>query len=247
MLNRVSNLLLEIVCSVVATVIGSYVANHYIAGLFARDKPASIKRAALDAGTSRSDALKVETIANVGPSYVVSPPVSTGSVGSRIVDIANAERVAQPADRPAEPPSVTTRQHRPPREKRVSNSNAFVAPDIISAIPDSAEMSRASLDRAVGTSVDLLPGAAPTPPYAPSHGLHFASKLFNPIVQKVLRSVGHALDPQRRALPDDVHFSSRELRFQPETTERSSSDQTTISSDAIPSDRPGTKLARQWP
>jgi hypothetical protein len=247
MLRHASKLLLEILCSVLATVIGSYVANHYIAGRFARETPVPIERATLATNIAPSEVVKAEIVASAGPSNVVNAPDAAGTIGSRIVDNANDEKAAQPGDRSAELASVITRQHRPPRGKRIPSANAIVVQEIVSATAASAEMGRPSVDRAVDMSTESSPGAAPTPLDPASRGSHFARRLLNPIIHTALLLVGRAHELQRRASPDDVPFSSREFRFQPEAAERSSSERTTISSDPVSSDRPGTKLPRQWP
>ena len=245
MLRYASKLLLEILCSVLATVVGSYVVNHYIAGRVARDTPVASGRATLVANIAPSEAVKAEIVASAGSSKAVNAPDATGAIGSGMVDNANDEKAAPPGDRSAEPASITTRQHRPPREKRVLRANAIVVPEIVSATAAPAEMGRASADRAVDISVESSAGTGPTPLDPASRGPHFARRLLNPIIRTALLLVGHTHELQRRASPGDVPFSSGEFRFQPEAGERSS--RTTISSDPVSSDRPGTKLPRQWP
>lgn len=247
MFRYASKLVLEILCSVLATVIGSYVANDYIAGKFARDTPVSIERAALDADIAPGKAVTAEIVASAGPSNVVNAPDTTGAIGSRIVDSANDETAAQLGDKSAEPASVIKRQHRLPQGKRNPRPNAIAVPEIASATTASAEMDRASVERAVDISAESSPGAAATPLDPTNRGSYFAGRLLNPIIHTALLLVGRAHELDRRASPDDVLFSSRAFRSQQEAAERSSSERTTISSDPVSSDRPGTKSARQWP
>ena len=247
MLRYASKLVLEIFCSVMATVIGSYVANDYIAGKFARDVPASAKHLTLGANIAPSEAAKAKIVASAGPSNVVNAPDTAGTIGSRIVDNANDEKGAQPGDRSAEPANVITRQHRPPRGKRTPGVNAIVVPKIVSATTAPAEIGHPSVDRALDISTELPPGATPTPLDPASRGSHFARRLLNPIIHTALLLVGRAHELQLRASAEDVPFASREFRFQPAAAERSSSERTKISSDPVSSERSETKLPRQWP
>ena len=86
MLRYAPKLFLEIFLSVLATVIGSYLANQYIAGRSAADAPVSLagtivdpKR--VDVNAASHEAVKADLMSPQGPSDVV-----VAAIGSRIVD-----------------------------------------------------------------------------------------------------------------------------------------------------------------
>ena len=86
MLRYASKLFLEIFLSVLATVIGSYLASQYIAGRPAADAPVSLAGAIVDptrvdVNAASHEAVKADLTSPQGPSDVV-----VAAIGSRIVD-----------------------------------------------------------------------------------------------------------------------------------------------------------------
>ena len=86
MLRYASKLFLEMFLSVLATVVGSYLANQYIADRSAVDAPVSLAREAVDpkrvdANATSHEAVKADLTSPQGPSDVV-----VAAIGSSIVD-----------------------------------------------------------------------------------------------------------------------------------------------------------------
>jgi hypothetical protein len=133
MLKFVSKFALDILPSVVATIIGAYIVNHYIvtkpganapvAAAVSTTEPKAEAKAAPEAATA--DAKASETSSGVG--NIPEPGVKAKGIAEKaIIEKSAAEKPAErSADKPAETASVPvdTRRHQPaPREKAVAKA-----------------------------------------------------------------------------------------------------------------------------
>jgi len=272
MLRYASKLFLEIFLSVLATVIGSYLASQYIAGRSAADAPVSLAGAIVDpkrvdANAASHEAVKADLTSPQDPSDVVNALGPVAAVGSRIVERTNDEKAAPPVDKLAEPMSVPARLHRSAqRDKPILKARTIATPEIASLTVASPELGRATTERFFSTNANSSLDASPrsqevgrddgvSPPRDRlMTGSHLAGRVLNPIIRTALLLLepsstlaGHADEPQRRTSPDEIHSSFRVLRYEPEVGERSSSERTRVSSDVLSSRRPETQTLRQWP
>jgi hypothetical protein len=249
MLKYASRIFLKIFLSVLATVIGSYLAHQYIA-----DRPVaggSVSLADVTVGPRNVNAdgapretVKAEAAVSVSSSDVVNAPRPAVAVGSRIAGQKSDGKAARPFDQRAEPTSVPVRLHRSaPREKRVSKANTIATPAAASPTIGAPEPGRMSgEDDTVSRPPD--PGM-PRP--------RLASRVLKPIIRTALlilepsSLLGHVHEPPRRTPPDEGNSSSRLPRFQPQVTGRSSSEPRSVSKDGLSSKRPETKAPEQWP
>jgi hypothetical protein len=271
-LKYASKLFLKIFLSVVATVIGSYLTNQYIAGRSAADAPASLAGATadpkrLDANAASSEAAKADVTVSEGPSDPANALGPAGAIGSRIVDKTNVDKtnddkVAPPVDKLAERASVPAPLHRSAsRDKRISKTNTIATPEIASLTVAPPERGRATTERFFSTNANSPRDASPpqeigrdddvSPPLdLEMTDSHIAGRVLKPVIRTVLlllepsSLVGHAHEQQRRTSPDEIPSSSRVLRFQPEVTERSSSKRTRVANDVFSSRRPRDKNAK---
>ena len=192
MLKYVSKFAMDILPSVVATIIGAYIVNHYIATKPVADAPVA-------AAVSSADPVKAGVRSHAKPADVGNlpqPGVTAKGVSERaMLEKTAAERPAvveksaeKPADRSAETASIPAETHRPPaqREKAVAKS-APAQPAAVAAIPviaapnttqpveaaapaeehrDANELARAAIERLRGASGEGSSGtqeAARTP------------------------------------------------------------------------------------
>ena len=139
MLKYASKFFLNIFLSVLATVIGSHLANQYIADRPAADAPVSLADATIDpkrpdANAASREAVKAGITASEGPSAVVASALGpAGAIGGRSVDKTNYEKVVPPVDRLAESTNVPARLHRSaPRHKQISKTNIIATPESVS-------------------------------------------------------------------------------------------------------------------
>ena len=169
MLKYASKLFLEIFLSVLATVIGSYLAHQYIAG-----RPAaggSVSAAGVTVGPKKvdgdgalRDTVKADVAVSLGSSDVVNALGPAVAIGSRIAGKTNDEKAAPPVDRRAESTSVPVRLHRSAlREKRVSKANAIATPAIASLTVAPPEPGRVSAERFLNTNANSRADASPPP------------------------------------------------------------------------------------
>jgi hypothetical protein len=265
MLKYASKLFLRMFLSVVATVIGSCLANQYIAGRPAADAPVSLAGATVDpkrtdANAASSEAAKADVTVSEGPSDLANALGPAGAIGSRIVDKTNDEKAAPPVDKLAKRTSVPAGLRRPAlRDKRISKTNTIATSEIASLTVAPPERGRTTTERLFSTNASSPRDASPSPqeigrdndvslPLDPEMtGSHLAGRVLKPIIRTALlllepsSLLGHAHEPQRRGSPDEILSSSRVLRFQPEVTERSSSKRTRVANDVFSSRRPETK------
>ena len=104
MLKYASKFLLNIFLSVMATVIGSYLANQYIARRPVADAPASLAGATNkpDADAASREAVKAGITGLEGPLDVANAVGPADAIDGRGVDKTNNEKAAPPVDKLAE-------------------------------------------------------------------------------------------------------------------------------------------------
>jgi hypothetical protein len=241
MLKYASKFFLNIFLSVLATVIGSHLANQYIAGRPAADAPASLADATIDltidlkrpnANAASREAIKTNITASEGPSAVANALGPAGASGGRSVDKTNHEKAVPPVDRVAESTNVPARQHRSaPRHKQISKTNTIATPESASPTVAPPELSRATTGRFFNTSANSALDASPppqevgrgddvSPPSDPEMtGSHLAGRLLKPIIRTALlllepsSLLGHTNEQQRRTSPDEILSRSRVRPF----------------------------------
>jgi hypothetical protein len=183
MLKLVSKFAMDIFPSVIATILGAYIVNHYInnktpaAGATA----AAISTAEPKKAVSKADSKPVEKSADLGNK--LEPGVRAKGISEKAmidksaaekapVEKANdkADRSSETASIPPVAPAAETRRHQPPREKAASKTTApapapaaepvvaappTTAPVEASTTPDANDLARAAIER--------LRGSEPTP------------------------------------------------------------------------------------
>jgi hypothetical protein len=220
MLRYASKLFLEIFLSVLATVIGSYLASQYIAGRPAADAPVSLAGAIVDpkrvdVNAASHEAVKADLTSPQDLSDVVNALGPVAAVGSRIVERTNDEKAAPPVDKLAEPMRVPAQLHRSAqRDKPILKARTIATPEIASLTVVPPEPGRATTERFFGTnassSLDASPrsqevgrddGVSPLPDRLMT-GSRLAGRVLNPIIRTALLLLepsstlaGHADEP----------------------------------------------------
>jgi hypothetical protein len=236
MLKYASKFFLNIFLSVLATVIGSNLANQYIAGRPAADAPVALADGTIDpkrpdANAASREAVKADITASEGPSAVANALGPAGAIGGRSVDKTNNEKAAPPVDRLAESTNVPARLHRSaPRHQQISKTNTIATPESSSVTVAPPELGRATTGHFFNTSANSALDASPPPqevgrdddvsPLDPEMtGSHLAGRVLKPIIRTALlllepsSVLGHAHEQQRRTSPDEILSSSRVLPF----------------------------------
>jgi hypothetical protein len=174
MLKLVSKFAMDILPSVIATVVGAYIVNHYInnrppaADAAAAVSPADPKKAA-----SKADSKPAEKSADLGSSHepgVRAKGISEKSINEKsAADKAAVEKAPEKVDRPAETASIPPAapadppRHRPStREKAVSKSASAAEPVVATpptapaaepaATPDANVLAREAIERLRGNN-----------------------------------------------------------------------------------------------
>jgi hypothetical protein len=188
MLKLVSKFAMDILPSVIATIIGAYIVNHYInirPGADASATAAAVSSADPKKTNSKSDSKPVEKSANLG----TEPGVRAKGIKAPF-DIEKAavekpvEKPADKVDKPAETASIPvsppasapaeTRRHVPtPREKAAKTVPAPAAEPVVAApntvpsvetaiTPDANDLARAAIERLRGSTPEGSPRAQET-------------------------------------------------------------------------------------
>jgi len=172
MLKLVSKFAMDIFPSVIATILGAYIVNHYI-----NTKPSAADAPAAAASTadpkksaSRPDSKPVEKSADLN---APEPGVRAKGISEKsVTDKSAADKVvvtpAEKADRPAETASIPpvappdTRRHQPTSRDKTASKPAPAAepvvtapvtapPPEVTAVPDANDLARAAIERLRGT------------------------------------------------------------------------------------------------
>jgi hypothetical protein len=174
MLKLASKFAMDIFPSVIATILGAYIVNHYInIKTPAADPAAAVSTADPKKAASKADSKPSERSADLGSMPepgVRAKGISEKSISDKAVDKATVEKPAEKADRPAETASIPpttpadTRRHAPaPREKAASKPTAAPAAEPVVAAPvtapaaepaagpDANDLARAAIERLRGS------------------------------------------------------------------------------------------------
>lgn len=177
MLKLASKFAMDIFPSVIATILGAYIVNHYInTKTPAADPAAAVSTADPKKAVSKADSKPSERSADLGSipePGVRAKGISEKSMSDKAADKATfekpAEKPADKADRPAETASIPqtpadTRRHAPPpREKAASKPNPAPAAEPVVAAPvtapaaepaagpDANDLARAAIERLRGS------------------------------------------------------------------------------------------------
>jgi hypothetical protein len=246
MLKYASKLLLDIFLSVLATVVGAYLANHYVAGTSIAKAPIPVADTAVDpkgAGNAVSrEVAQMEATASEVSLGVVSTIGPVASASGRTAEHANDEKTVPPTTKLAEPTCVPTRHLPAPHDKRVSKTSATATLLIPSKIGAAPEPARTTTERMLSLSANSSVDAPPypqeverendrSPPLDPEmESSHLGRRVLKPIIRTALlllessSLVDRANAPQRRTSPDETRSPSRVV--EPEFTERSLSGRT---------------------
>src|ERR1700719_2342893 len=160
MLKYVSKFTMDILPSVVATIIGAYIVNHYIVTRPAADAPVAAADAPVAAAVSPAVPKKAETENDTKPAAktadirnIPGPGVKAKGISERamieqtaaerptVVEKAVEKPVEKPADAPAETASIPVepRHYQPgPREKEKTVAKSVAAPVAPQAPPAAA-------------------------------------------------------------------------------------------------------------
>jgi hypothetical protein len=191
MLKYVSKLAMDILPSVVATIIGAYIVNHYITTKPAEAPAAAAVSPAVPARADTRTDGKSTASANAG--NIPQPGVKAKGISERgMLEQTAAERpavaekpVEKSAERPAETASIPVEPHHwqpAPREKAVARSVAVPATPTVAAVPvapatapvveasapaeehrDANELARAAIERLRGDAAPRTQEAARIP------------------------------------------------------------------------------------
>jgi hypothetical protein len=205
MLKYASKFLLNIFLSVLATVIGSYLVNQYIAGRPAADAPVSLAGATIDpkrpdANAASREAVKAGITVSEGPLDVANAIGPVGTIGGGSIDKTSNEKAAPPVDKLAESTNVPARQHRSaPRHKQISKTNTIAAPESASLTVGPPELGRVTTGRIFSANANSVLDASPPPqqevgrdddvlPPLDSEmaGSHLTGRVLKPIIRTIV-------------------------------------------------------------
>jgi hypothetical protein len=175
MLKLVSKFAMDIFPSVIATILGAYIVQHYI-----NNKPVAVDATAAAVSTAtpkkaaKADSKPAEKSADLGnipEAGIRAKGISEKSIGEKSAgEKAAVEKPNEKADRPAETASIPpvapadTRRHQPvSREKAASKTTTPPAPEPVvaapvtapaepAATPDANDLARAAIERLRGES-----------------------------------------------------------------------------------------------
>ena len=194
MLKLVSKFAMDVFPSVIATIIGAYIVNHYINNKTPADSAtaAAVSTADPKKASSRGDSKPAEKSADIG--NIPEPGVRAKGVSEKaIIDKSpvdkTAEKPAEKADKPAETASIPpttpadSRRHQPTAREKAAARTAPAAvpapapsslpPDPVIAapntapaetIPDANDLARAAIERLHRASTASEPARAPDAP-----------------------------------------------------------------------------------
>jgi hypothetical protein len=224
MLKYASKFVLNIFLSVLATVIGSYLANQYIAGRPVADAPVSLAGATNkpDANAASREAVKAGIAGLEGPLDVANAAGPADAIDGRGVDKTNNEKAAPPVDKLAESTNVPARPHRSaPRYRQISKTRTIAAPESASLTVAPPELGRATTGRFFYTNANSALDAPPplrevgrdddvSPPLDPEMaGSHLTGRVLKPIIRTALlllepsSLLGRTHEQQRRTSTDE--------------------------------------------
>jgi hypothetical protein len=233
MLKYASKFFLEIVFSIVATIVGSLIANHYIPQTPAADAPVTVAAATVDAKATdiaaAPEAAKADVTASTATADVVNAPEPSATTGSAAVDKTANGKASPPADEPTNAPA---RPLQPvPRARPVSKASTIPARQTAVVPVVSRDLGRANAERFYNANAMLLPDPPPQETYR-------YSEILPP---PTCRPVRHS--PLRRVFRPIIRAAWSLLTPPPAPVGRDSWD----TNDGLSAPRPGAKKPTQWP
>jgi hypothetical protein len=185
MLKLVSKFAMDIFPSVIATIIGAYIVNHYINNKTPADAAAAVSTADPKKAASKTDSKPAERSADIG-NVPESGVRAKGVAEKAIIDKSAekpADKPAEKADKPSETASIPptapaeSRRHQPAgREKAAKVAPAPIPPPVETAVavpntappaetgPDANDLARAAIERLHRASSASQPPRAPEQP-----------------------------------------------------------------------------------
>jgi hypothetical protein len=195
MLKYASKLFLEMSLSVLATVIGAYVANHYVWGKSPADVSALFASTKVDPeGSGRSVASQATEKANPPPLVDPSSPANPFQADD---SKASVEKAGMPIDKRAEVIGLPTRPQRTARDTRISRASKTAAPAGAS-LTFATATSHAPSERVPAARENSSTGtvlrpweierddAIRLPPESTRDDSHFVGRLLGPMMRKAL-------------------------------------------------------------
>jgi hypothetical protein len=203
MLKYASKLFLEMSLSVLATVIGAYVANHYVGGKSPADASALFVSTKAE---PRGDILSVATHATekanppppVHPSSTADPSQATSDAGERVLGTvddkwASGHKEGMPIDKRVEVANLAIRPQSTARDTRISRANKAAVPAGTSSSFATARSQASSEQvRSAMTGSVLQPREAdrddtvPPPLESTRKDTHFVGRILGPVMHKAL-------------------------------------------------------------
>jgi hypothetical protein len=188
MLKLASKFAMDILPSVIATIIGAYIVNHYINTRPPADPAAAASTADAKKASARADSKPAEKSADLG--NTPEPGVRAKGISEKAIidksaaDKAVIEKPADKADRPSETASIPptapaeARRHQPaPREKAASKTAPAATPVAEppvtappaepAATPDANDLARAAIERLRGAEPASRVQEGPRAPETP--------------------------------------------------------------------------------
>jgi hypothetical protein len=184
MLKLVSKFAMDIFPSVIATIIGAYIVNHYINNKTPADTAAAVSTADPKKAASRTDSKPAEKSADLG--NIPEPGVRAKGVSEKAIIDKSAEKPADKpadkADKPSETASIPptapaeSRRHQPATREKAAKAGpapvpapaetAVAAPNTASPAetgPDANDLARAAIERLHRASIASEPPRAAEP------------------------------------------------------------------------------------
>jgi hypothetical protein len=170
MLKLASKFALDIFPSVIATILGAYIVNHYINAKPPADAAAAVSTVDPKKAASKADSKPSERSADLGnvpEPGVRAKGISEKSISDKAMDKATFEKPADKADRPSEtasiPPTTPDKgRHAPPQREKAASKPAPAAEPVVAApvtappaepavTPDANDLARAAIERLRGS------------------------------------------------------------------------------------------------
>ena len=241
MLKLASKFAMDIFPSVIATILGAYIVNHYInAKSPAPEAAAAVSTADPKKAASRTDSKPAEKSADLGnipEAGVRAKGISEKSISDKAAADKAVVTPAEKADKPAETASIPpvqpadTRRHQPtPREKAASKTPPAPAPaePVVAApvtappaeataTPDANDLARAAIERLRGTepaSRAQESARLPEPP-KPAEPPRVVAAPAAPVPAPAPSATAAAAAPALQPLPPPIMVSTPPIETRP--------------------------------
>ena len=206
-----SRFLLEKICpSVIATVAGAYIVNHYIVNKPADAPPVAVEAkvdSKADPKVDKAAVDKAAARASDGTRHVANIPeagVRAKGISEKAVERTPVEKVIEKAARPAEAASQVEEPKRHPqvREKTVAKVTPAETVSNPDERRDATDLARAAIERLRGTNEsERSRDAAPRPPEPPRVAVLEAPRVVPPSVQPLPPAIMVSAPPVETADP----------------------------------------------